>query len=197
MSFASGFGSRSTGQWFAARTTARCRRIRPRCVPCQMHNASASGRSTVAATGSCNPKLCYFELIADGIGMLSFQRESMMAGTCIGGLIAMPLLATCQPQAPSALRGAPAAVLQGDKGTPNRAQPCGPSICLLDVSLILRYRVDMESFLLWAAMQKRQRECPAHRASEPCSLHRGMSCISNCVPSSRRPTVIALPELEV
>lgn len=82
----------------------------------------------MAATGSCNPKLCYFELIADGIGMLSFQRESMMAGTCIGGLIAMPLLATCQPQAPSALRGAPAAVLQGDKGTPNRAQPCGPSI---------------------------------------------------------------------
>jgi hypothetical protein len=68
-------------------------------------------------------------MIADGIGILSFQHESIMAGTCIGVLIAMPLLATCQPhKAPSLLRDAPAAVLHGDKGTPNRAQPCGPSI---------------------------------------------------------------------
>lgn len=39
---------------------------------------------------------------------------------------------------------------------PNRAQPCGSSMWSLDVSLILRYRFDMELYLFWVAIPKRR-----------------------------------------
>lgn len=47
---------------------------------------------------------------------------------------------------------APDAVLHLDKDTPNRAQPCGPPIWPIDVSLILQYRGTMEWSLEWASV---------------------------------------------
>ena len=58
---------------------------------------------------------------------------------------------------------------------PKQAQPCGPSIWFIDVSLIFRYRFDMALFLLG----------PQFTSVGSRLLHHGMSCIPNCVSSFR------------
>lgn len=87
----------------------------------------------------------------------------------------------------------PDAVLHVDRGTPNRSQPCGPSIWPVDVSLIC----DIET--TWSrsySIDKRRRQSPMHVA-QPCLLRRGCLAFQIALPAHcHRPCdlIFAAPE---